>query len=279
MMRVPVFLHTFTFAQHNQSPCGDLFYDSFEFNLEQWEQVGHDCSRSSEFSSSGMYGIELRDNSKTGSSLRTIPLDLSAHQHVSFNFQFRSMGFDESENFMLEVSVDGGKSFSLQENWVHGLDFKNGNTHTESVNIDLNFSSQTIFRISCHASSNNDKLFIDEVQINNCASQRGIAFSAEKNNNLMDIVSVSTHKKSGSLRLKANHAREKFTIYMDLLRGKSGSVEIYNKMGAKLSRSIFDYDHQGELSFPIDYLETGNYSVCVKSSDDKLYVLRLEVGS
>jgi len=165
------------------------------------------------------------------------------------------------------------------KNWVQGIDFINDVTYSESVSIALNFSAQTIFRLSCHASNNQDKLFIDEVLINSCPTQRGMAFSATNNNTLIDIVSVSTHKKAGSLRLKANQAKDRFTIYMDLLHGKSGSVEIFNKMGAKLSRSIFNFDHNGELSFPIDYLENGNYSVCVKSSDDKLYVLRLEVGS
>ena len=285
MIRIPVFIifilhiHFFSFGQYAQSPCGELFYDSFEFSLDQWEQVGRKCQRTADFSSSGMYGIKLRDNAQLGSSISTIPLDFSNSRQLNVSFQFMTNGFEDSENFVLEVSIDGGKTFSLQENWIKGLDFENGYINEESVNIDLIFTENTIFRFRCNASSNDDQLFIDEVKISNCPHQGGMAFSTAKNNAVMDIVAVSSRRKAGALMLKSNPGREKFTIYMDLLQGKSGSVEIFNKMGAKLSRSIFKFDHTGELTFPIDYLENGNYSVCIKSSDDKLYVLRLIVGS
>lgn len=284
MIRVPVFLSFFIFLNHflysqqTDLPCGDLFYDSFEYNLDQWQHVGSECQKTKDFSSSGMYGLRLKDNSQLGSSISTIPLDLSDYRTVSFNFQYTCKGFEDFENFVLEASIDGGETYSLQENWVKGLDFENGETVNESLNISLHFSSNTIFRIRCDASSNDDQLFIDEVQISNCPFQGGLAFSSSKNHTA-NIVTVSTKRKAGALMLESIPGLEKFKIHMNLLQGKSGSVEIFNKMGAKLSRSVFNYDHSGELTFPIDYLEKGNYSVCVKSSDDKLYVLRLVVGS
>jgi len=284
-MRVPVFLsfflfiYSYSFCQISQTPCSDVFYDSFEFDLNQWQQIGHDCNRSSMYSSSGMYGLQLRDNSQIESSISTYAMDLSSYNAVNFNFEFLTKNFEDQESFMLEVSIDDGKTFHLQENWVYGIDFENNIGYSESFNIVIEFSEKTIFRFVCNGSNNKDQLFLDEVVINNCPSTSGRNYSNLDQKPIMDLVAVSSKRQVGALMLRANQAREKFTIYMDLLRGKSGSVEVYNKTGAKLSRSIFNFDHSGELSFPIDYLDDGNYSVCVKSCDDKLYVLRLVVGS
>jgi len=84
--------------------------------------------------------------------------------------------------------VDGGKSFNLQENWVQGIDFNNEILYSESINIALNFGVQTIFRLNCNASNNQDKLYIDEVQINSCVSQKGMAFSAAKKDQYLSMI-------------------------------------------------------------------------------------------
>lgn len=284
-MRLPVFLslfllmHTNTFGQIDSSPCGEVFYESFEFNLSQWEQVGRECQRSKAYSSSGAYGLELRDNSKLASSISTKPLNLSSYSQLNFSFQYRSKGFENQENFTLEVSTDGGKNFQVKDIWVKGVDFENEESNTSFVTLDPPFSDATIFRLKCEASNNGDQLYIDEVKITNCPETSSIEISSVDGNNVIDIVSINKKQSEGSLMLQTNPTQEIFTLNMELLEGQSGSIEIYNKVGAKLSRSVFSYDHDGELSFPIDYLENGNYSVCVKSSDDKLFVLRLVVGS
>ena len=285
MMRVPVFLSFFlfiqvyTYGQIAHSPCGEVFYDSFEYNLDQWNQVGNECKRTKEFSSSGVYGMQLRDNSKLASAISTKPLKLADYSQLTMSFEFTSKGLEDQENFTLEVSTDGGLNFQTQDMWVKGVDFENEETIKASINLDLDLSDETIFRFKCDASHNDDLVYIDEIKLTDCPESGSIEISSATDNTVIDIVSIKEKRKEGSLMLHSNPSKEMFTINMELLEGQSGSIEIYNKMGAKLSRSIFKYDHDGKMSFPIDYLENGNYSVCVKSDDDKLFVLRLVVGS
>ncbi len=267
------------FGQTSKTPCSEIFYDSFEFNLDQWSQIGKECNRTKAFSSSGMYGIQLQDDAQLRSSISTMPLNLASYSSLRFSFQFTSREFEAQENFMLEVSMDGGRSFILQENWVHGIDFENGESIAESVDLTLDFTESTIFRIRCDASDNDDQLFIDDVLITDCPRPSGIEFSSTSNNSNINIIAINKTEAGESISLLSHPSDDAFTINMGMLKGKAGIIEIFNKVGAKLSRSVFDDNHVGQLTFPINYLEDGNYSVCVKSNDEKLYVLRLVVGS
>lgn len=284
-MRIHVFLsfsilfQIQVFGQQANLPCGEVFYESFEYNMDQWSHIGKECKKTNDFSSSGTYAISLRDNSGINSSISTQPLILGAYTHLNLNFHFFCKGFEDQEYFALEVSTDGGEHFKLQQIWVKGIDFENERHINESVSMELAFSDATVVRFKSDASHNNDIIIIDEIQITDCPKNNKVSFSSINDKTIIDLISIKESKTEKVLSLETNPSEQIFTLNLELLEGQSGSIEIYNTTGAKLSRSIFKYDHNGQLSLPIDYLTEGNYSVCVKSSDDKLYVLRLTVGS
>jgi len=77
------------------------------------------------------------------------------------------------EDFLLEISTDGGYSFSTVKSWAAGIDFDNGYFYSETVSIVGNFSDHTVLRFRCDASSNYDKIYLDNIKITLCGCNGG----------------------------------------------------------------------------------------------------------
>ena len=76
----------------------------------------------------------------------------------------------EDEDFWLQISTDGGASFTTVEEWNKGDEFLNFDRHEESVTIPGPFTSTTQVRFRCDADKNNDKVYIDDVVLTGCTT-------------------------------------------------------------------------------------------------------------
>ena len=166
-------------------------YQSFESLLGIWNDGGSDCYRSfepnlwgsyldfldpfnlfSKFDKKGVnndYCIRLRDNSGNASSLVTNALALAHTDIAAFEFAFLGESMENGENFLLEYSLDGGNNWDLGHKWTSGIDFVNGTQILERVVLDkVPFTDNTKFRFRCDASSNYDKIYLDDINIFAC---------------------------------------------------------------------------------------------------------------
>ena len=147
-------------------PCSIETFDEFEGGFGNWNDGGGDCARSTTQSYSGGYSIMIRDNSGAASSMFTDVINLSGINAVEFEFKFYANSMENNEDFFLEVSTDGGSTYTLIEAWARGVHFNNNVWYIETVTIDnITFTSNTRFRLRCDASANGDQVYIDVLHL------------------------------------------------------------------------------------------------------------------
>ncbi|MEM8527616.1 MAG: choice-of-anchor B family protein [Bacteroidota bacterium] len=151
--------------------CTTIDNNDFEAGLGIWNLGGNDGRRNrndGSFANSGTYCVRLRDNSGAASSMFTDNINATSYDRLEFSFSYIVTSFESNEDFFLELSTNGGSSYSAVENWVLSTDFQNDVRENVTVTINGNFTSSTRLRIRCDASNNGDRLFIDDVVIKGC---------------------------------------------------------------------------------------------------------------
>lgn len=148
-----------------------LYEEDFEQGFGMWKNGGLDCRRNildSLYASSGNYCVRIRDNSFY-SKITSIGMDLSTYDHVRLDFNYMTRSMDnKNENYYLQMSLDGGNTFTLIQDWNQGDEFKNNVRYSESVEIPKPFSANTVFRFRCDASGYNDWVYLDDIKIYGC---------------------------------------------------------------------------------------------------------------
>ena len=153
--------------------------EDFERGWGSWNDGGQDAFRyeSPYFSPGGSYAVLLRDND-VGSHITSDAFDFSGFSSVTVHFSYVVSSFELGEDFWLQISQDGGKSFQTVETWTVGNEFQNDEEHREEVILTGPFSDETLVRFRCDASGNRDYLFIDNIQIEACKETQAKAGTA-----------------------------------------------------------------------------------------------------
>lgn len=153
-----------------EDACGSsqqlISSEGFESGWGIWNDGGSDCRRNSseDWAVSGSSSIRIRDGSSS-SKMTTDKLDLSDFADISLDFAYIPRGMDVGEAFSLEISNDGGATYQTIGNWELGTNFQNESIHTATISATGPFSTETRFRFRCEASSNSDRVYIDNVTI------------------------------------------------------------------------------------------------------------------
>lgn len=151
----------------NSGGGGTITIDSedFEGGWGIWNNGGSDSRRNindAAYANSGSYCIRLRDNTNT-SVMTTDALDLSSLSSLTVDFSYIVNSFEGSEDFWLQISTDGGATFSTVEEWNLGDEFSNNVRMNDGITVTGSFTSNTVIRFRCDASNNGDHVFIDDV--------------------------------------------------------------------------------------------------------------------
>lgn len=101
--------------------------------------------------------------------MSTDNLNLASYDELTVNFSYYPVSMESNEDFWLQVSTNGGSSYTTVASWAQGADFSNNQRYNESVVITGTFSSNTRLRFRCDASADNDYIYIDDVEILGCA--------------------------------------------------------------------------------------------------------------
>ncbi|MCB0563513.1 MAG: T9SS type A sorting domain-containing protein, partial [Phaeodactylibacter sp.] len=185
-------------APCSQETCSYTLFNSnnFENNLGIWIDGGTDClwpNRFYSFSNSGIYNVLLRDNTSS-SVLTTTNLDLSGAEEIRIDFTYITAFFSNSnDDFWLQLSSNGGSTYSLVEEWNFGDEFQNQARKFESVVIQGPFSANTRLRFRCDASDDYDYLFLDDVSIQVCTPSARASASEGHNRTAAAITEVALY--------------------------------------------------------------------------------------
>ena len=140
--------------------------ENFEQNLGIWNDGGGDAYRSTaQVGLNGAYCMRLRDNSGSASSIFTDNINLSSFSVVVVNFIYIAESMESGEDFFFEYSNDGGSTFEKIKTYTVGSEFQNGQMEHETLTITRNFASNSVFRIRCDASGNQDLVYVDDIQM------------------------------------------------------------------------------------------------------------------
>ncbi|MCO6478833.1 MAG: T9SS type A sorting domain-containing protein [Phaeodactylibacter sp.] len=163
---------SYTFTTTGCSGCAYSTINSSNFDggWGIWADGGTDCARvnNSTYANSGSYSIQLRDNTST-SVMTTGNLNLTAYSELTVDFTYVAVSMDNSsEDFWLQISTNGGSTYTTVEEWNRGDEFVNNVRYFDAVVIPGPFTANTRLRFRCDASADNDYVYIDDVVISGC---------------------------------------------------------------------------------------------------------------
>ena len=170
--------------------CLILSSEGFESGWGIWADGGADARRSSSdasYANTGTYCIRLQDNTST-STMTTSTMDMSGYDELTVGFSYYIRSFEGTEDFWLQISSNGGSTFTTVEDWIKGTDFNNDERHNPSVTIAGPFTSTTQFRFRADASGNSDWVYIDDVEIEGCVNPTGPSRQSNSNSVIQDSI-------------------------------------------------------------------------------------------
>ena len=261
------------------NPCEQIISDGFENSFGNWNDGGNDAARVATNANSGSYSVRLRDNSGQASSIFTNNLDLSTYNEVWLSFSALPNSMENGEDFLLELSTDGGSSYSILQSWISGIHFTNGFRINEDVQISGPFNSNVRFRFRCDASANNDQVYLDDIEINSCNPASLVAMSVSSNAKTLSQLKQSTIgeeqiKKdlsdeaslTESIKVFPNPARQELKILFEGHAGQLARINLYGLQGQLIKQELIQSSKQ-EFILRLDDVHDGIYFFIMQNDE------------
>ena len=261
------------------NPCADITNDSFESGFGNWNDGGNDCARVATNPNTGSYSIRLRDNSGTASSMYSDNLDLNLATGVTFDFSFYATSLENGEGLLLEYSTDGGSNYNTIQTWVSGTNFNNNTRYNVSKDLSsYSFNTNTVFRIRCDASHNNDQIYIDDVVINGCLSSRT---PIDMDNNIDEAASpgvgttqsytTGTYSEfvANSIIIYPNPASTDIFVDYGILEVVKANFLLFDVSG-RLIRNVVMNDQNSQMRIDLDDISNGLYLITITDQNGQI---------
>ena len=265
------------------SPCIDtcsfvtLAANDFETNWGIWNDGGIDCRRNPNdgtFANSGTFAIRLQDNTDA-SIMTTDVLDLSIYDELKIDFTYITFSMETEEDFWLQISTDGGVSYTTIADYDSNDEFVNDVREFESVIISGPFTATTSLRFRCDASANNDKVFLDDVTIQGCTSEGFAVSSAPKISNLERNMIEENNKGISvgisSLSLYPNPSSDILNISYKLTQPTEVQFIIFDFAGKEVTRhNMKAGEGIQKTNLVVKEMNSGIYLLQVTTEKDRL---------
>ena len=256
-------------------PTVDCSYTTINFNNFEggwgiWNDGGSDCRRSANDAAYalGTYCVRLRDNTST-SVMTTDNLNLSAYEELTVDFSYYPRSMDNSnEDFWLQISTDGGASYTTVEEWNQNDEFQNNQRYFDSVIIPGPFTSNTRLRFRCDASGNSDWVYIDEVDISGCLNANREAAPPSE---IETTTAISANVEITDVNLFPNPTRGQLTVDLNVNQNTQVQFFVTDMNGKLLSRQVMNID-AGQFRTAIDAsrLNTGVYILHIVTEESRM---------
>ena len=152
-------------------PCtyGVVNNATFEGGWGIWNDGGSDCRRSRQDRAyaNGTFCVRLQDNTST-SVTYTDNLNLAGYEELTVSFRFTAESMETGKDFWLQISTNGGASFTTVASYFSGSDFVNGPVYTSEVVVPGPFTSSTVVQFRSDGGNNGDRVYLDDIEISGC---------------------------------------------------------------------------------------------------------------
>ncbi len=238
--------------------------ESFETGWGIWNDGGSDAARdgTAAYATTGSYSMRLRDNTTTSVGT-TDNLDLTIYDEITVDFGYYCRSMDNSnEDFWLQLSTDGGASYTTVEEWNFSDEFVNDVFYTDLVIIPGPFTANTRLRFRADASGNQDWVYIDDVVISGCSSSGSSKLMSTKGTP-EDTTLTNTFLNSQFVKstLYPNPFTDKIKISVDGAY-KTIEIQVFNSLG----QTVFDktFTNAGPIEIPTAHLKSGQYHIKIR---------------
>lgn len=133
----------------------------FTNGWDYWNDGGNHCWRSS-----GLKKAVIRRWGRFTSD----PFDLSDKTDVEIAFDLQALNMDvATDDIYIEVSFNGGSTYSVVSNLKYGIDFQNSQITAFTLPILGTYSNDVVFRFRSHNNTNNEHFRIDNIVVTGCS--------------------------------------------------------------------------------------------------------------
>ena len=187
------------------------------------------------------------------SNTTTVNLDLEAYDEVVVGFNFKIFEYWRADDyFRLQVSTDGGATFTTVREWRKDIDFRDLVPYSKKVRVKASFTNQTQFRITQSGRRtrgfgflNLDDIYVSVCALDGCsgesnlASNRSARLSSQYGNGSGDLGTdgnyVGNSPWSADLVHTTNEAQPWWEVDLGA-RSQVDSLVIYNRTNGNQGR-------------------------------------------
>ena len=239
--------------------CRLVNLEGFENRRSFWVMNGDNARIEERLSSSGRFSVRIEANNRIASSIRTRIQDYSRFEQMTVSFNYQATNMRAGEEFLFEVSVDGGNTFTVLESWAARKDFRNDRQEHGTVFIPKDFlGPQNIFRFRCMARLNSGGIHLDEISIEEC---RGQASQISGLSNLKLEPEQNVQSESLEMIAFPNPTIDQITLDHQIFSTQETEVLIYTQMGKTIYHCQFSV--VDEVKIDVSAFHDGMYYVKV----------------
>lgn len=216
-------------------------FNNFNSSWGIWNDGGSDCRRSANDAAYANGGtgrpVRLRDNTSS-SVMTTDNLNLSGYDELTVDFNYLPRLMENGEDFWLQVSTNGGSSYTTVATWVAGVDFSNNTREFENVVISGPFTSNTRLRFRCDASANSDYIYIDDVEISGCQSG-GALVEPELPVGELKVATKAEEVRPNELQLFPNPVSDRLTVRFNIPAMEDVILQVTDLQGRTINQQQY----------------------------------------
>ncbi len=249
----------------------DINFNNFDSGWGIWNDGGSDCRRSSRdanYAYTTPFCVRLRDNTST-STMTTDNLNLADFEEVTVDFTYYPRSMENNEDFWLQVSTNGGGSYTTVASWASGQEFVNNTRYFETVVLTGTFAANTRFRFRCDASGNSDYIYIDDVNLTGCTNGTSRVITEE---NLADIEEESIDAIEFNT-LYPNPASTTLNIKFTSTIEKEATLTVFDVTGKLVHSSTLRVD-AGVREETLDVSQYGNGIYFLQLTTDEQRIVK-----
>ncbi|MBK9033009.1 MAG: M4 family metallopeptidase [Myxococcales bacterium] len=149
-----------------QATWTTLASSAFESGWDGFVDGGADAARyrSTTYSASGRYSVQLRSASGAASSFWSPTLTVGSYGTLRIEYSALANSMEAGEDYVVELQRNGG-AWTTVADLVVGADFSNGVRHAGAYEVPLAGASSVAVRFRVDASSRSDYVYFDDVAI------------------------------------------------------------------------------------------------------------------
>ena len=242
--------------------------NNFESGFGIWTDGGTDCIRTNNatYANSPTYSILLRDNTGT-SVMSTTNQNWTTVDELTVDFSYYTVSVETGEAFWVQVSTNGGSTYTTIGDFNAGTQFTNGVRTSGQVVIPGPFTATTRLRFRADASADDDRVYIDDVVITGCQQQMFTGNGLEDRQN--DGAEAAEQNGITDFQVGPNPATDNINIQLDAEGMLDAALLITDLTGRiVLQTNLHCMQGVNRISVPLNNISNGLYLLSVKAGDE-----------